>query len=334
MDKIRWGMIGCGDVTEVKSGPAFNRIEHSILAAVMARTGEKARDYAQRHGVPAWYERADALIHDPQVNAIYIATPPDAHCEYTLMAAAAGKPVYVEKPMARTHAECLRMIEACKKAGVGLYVAYYRRCLPLYLKVKELVAGGAVGDVRLVSVRLLHSFHPGDRDLPWRVRPEISGGGHFYDLGAHQLDYLDDLLGPVTASAGQAANQAGLYPAEDAVTGSWMHQSGVLGSGVWCFTTAHAQQTDHTEIIGSRGRLVFSFFETQPLRLETDQGVEEFDFKRQDPIQEPLIQTVVNALRGVGTCPSTGESAARTNAVMENLVASYNSKSQQNIRAG
>lgn len=319
MDKIQWGMIGCGDVTEVKSGPAFSRIAHSSLVAVMRRDGTKARDYAARHGVPRWYDQADDLIHDPQVNAIYIATPPDAHCEYTLRAAQAGKPVYVEKPMARTYAECQRMIAACRAAGVGLFVAYYRRCLPLYRKVQELVAGGAVGDVRLVSLRLVHPFHPGDENQPWRVRPEISGGGHFYDLGSHQLDYLDFLFGPVTSASGQAANQAGLYPAEDIVTASWRHESGVLGAGVWCFTAAPGQRADQVEITGSRGRLTFPFFEQQPLRLETAQGIEEFDFPRQDPVQQPLIQTVVDELRGVGRCPSTGESAARTSAVMEKM---------------
>jgi predicted dehydrogenase len=320
MDEIRWGIIGCGDVTEVKSGPAFNRVEHSSLVAVMRRDGEKARDYALRHQVPRWYDQVNALIDDPEVNAIYIATPPDAHCDYTLRAARAGKPVYVEKPMARTHAECLKMIEGCQHAGVSLFVAYYRRCLPLYLKVQELITNGVIGSVRFVSIQLVHSAHEGDEHQPWRVRPEIAGGGHFYDLASHQLDALDFLLGPVTAVGGQSANQAGLYPAEDIVTASWRHASGALGSGVWCFTAAPGRRTDLTEITGSQGRLSFSFFESQPLVLETSHGVEEIHFPRQDPIQQPLIQTVVDDLRGVGHCPSTAESGARTNAVMEKIV--------------
>ena len=229
MDEINWGIIGCGDVTEVKSGPAFSRVEHSSLSAVMRRDGEKARDYARRHQVPRWYDQADALIDDPEVNAIYIATPPDSHCAYTLRAAQAGKPVYVEKPMARTYAECQQMIEACQSAGVSLFVAYYRRCLPLFVKIRELIHSGAIGDVRVVSVQLIHAVHPGDEDVPWRVRPEIAGGGHFYDLASHQLDYLDYLLSPIRAAGGQAANQAGLYPAEDCVTASWRHEFGRAG---------------------------------------------------------------------------------------------------------
>ena len=319
-DLIRWGMIGCGDVTEVKSAPAFNRVEHSSLAAVMGRNAEKTRDYAARHGVPRWYTNADELIEDPEVNAIYIATPPDSHCEYTLRAARAGTPVYVEKPMARTVAECDQMIAACQAAGAPLFVAYYRRRLPLFMKAKELVAAGAVGEVRFILVRLVHPFHPGDETQPWRVRPEISGGGYFYDLGAHQFDYLDDLFGPIRSAVGHAANQAGLYPAEDLVTASWRHESGVMGSGVWCFTAPAEQRIDQAEIVGSRGRITFSFFESQPLVVETAAGVETYSFARQDPIQQPLIQTVVDELRGVGKCPSTGESGARTNRVLQRIV--------------
>ena len=136
-DTVKWGILGVGDVCEVKSAPAMQLIKNSELVAVMRRNGAKAKDYARRHQVPKWYDKAEDLIHDPDVNAIYIATPPNAHCELTIKAAEAGKPVYVEKPMARTFSECEQMIAACKKANVPLYVAYYRRMLPNFLKLKQ-----------------------------------------------------------------------------------------------------------------------------------------------------------------------------------------------------
>jgi 1,5-anhydro-D-fructose reductase (1,5-anhydro-D-mannitol-forming) len=183
---IRWGIIGVGDVTEVKSGPALQRAKHSALVAVMRRTSELARDYAERHGVLKWYDDADALINDPEVDAVYIATPPDSHMVYTLRVAQAGKPIYVEKPMARNHAECQRMIDACRTAGVPLFVAYYRRALPRFLKVKELVDSGALGEARFVTVTLTQPPAEYDPDnLPWRVIPEIAGGGLFVDLASH-----------------------------------------------------------------------------------------------------------------------------------------------------
>ncbi|WP_210485866.1 Gfo/Idh/MocA family protein [Rufibacter aurantiacus] len=319
---IRWGIIGCGDVTEVKSGPAFQKVPHSKLVAVMRRNGEKAQDYARRHGVPRWYDDAQALIQDPEVDAVYIATPPGSHLEYTLAVAAAGKPVYVEKPMALNHTQCQEMVAACQKAGVPLYVAYYRRRLPSFLKVKELVDSGAIGEVRFVNIRL---FHPAQdnldqQNLPWRVLPEISGGGLFFDLASHQLDYLDYLLGPIASASGQTANQAGLYPAEDIVTGQFRFQNGVLGTGIWCFTVAPGQFRDEIEIIGSRGRITFPSFALEPIKLETEKGTEEFFLPPPQHVQQPFIQTIVEELTGQGQCPSTGETAARTAWVMDQIV--------------
>ncbi len=326
-DEIRWGILGCGDVTEVKSGPAFDRIEGSSRVAVMRRDGEKARDYAQRHGVPRWYSNADELIADPEVNAIYIATTPDSHAEYTMRAASARKPVYVEKPMARTHDECKRMIDACHDADVPLFVAYYRRRLPTFLKARELIEDGAIGDVRFAGVTLVGPPSPDHLDagaLPWRVLPEISGGGLFFDVGSHQLDLLDFLLGPIDSARGHAVNQAGWYPAEDAVSASFAFESGVIGNGIWCFNLSAQDNIDRTDIVGSRGRITFSTFGLdEPLTLVRENGkTEEFRLPPPAHVQEPLIQTIVDALRGLGTCPSTGVTAARTSHAMDCVVAS------------
>lgn len=321
MRTIRWGMIGCGDVTEVKSGPAFRKADHSSLVAVMRRDGALAADYARRHGVPRWYDDADALIRDPEVDAIYVATPPSSHREYTLRAARAGKPVYVEKPMALDHAECREMIDACRDAGVPLHVAYYRRALPRFLKIKELLDARAIGDVRFVTVTLHQPLSPEDLDparLPWRVDPAVAGGGRFVDLASHMLDFLDFALGPIRDVAGLASNQAGRYPAEDIVTGIFAFESGVHGVGAWCFTAFDRQ--DHTEIVGSEGRIAYSTFDTRPIVLTTAAGVTEFPIDNPPHIQQPLVQMIVDALNGAGTCPSTGESAARTTWVMDRML--------------
>ena len=324
MERVSWGIVGCGNVTEVKSGPAFNKIPDSELVAVMRRNGALACDYAARHGVPTWYDDADALIDDPDVNAVYIATPPDSHCEYTLRAAQAGKPVYVEKPMARTHAECIRMIDACEKAGVPLFVAYYRRRLPNFLKIRDLVRSGAIGDVRLVNVVLYKAMRdepPPPEGSNWRVVPEIAGAGHFYDLASHQLDFLDYVLGPIASEHGIAANQAGRYEAEDVVTAGWQHQSGAMGTGAWCFTVGESADRDRTEIVGSAGTIHFSFFDDSPIQLTSDGGVESFPIPYPTHVQQPMIETVVDALLGRGECASTGVTAARTNRVMESIIA-------------
>jgi len=190
---VRWGIIGCGDVTEVKSGPGLQMAAGSQLVAVMRRSGALAADYARRHGVPRWYDSAEALIADPGVDAVYVATPPGSHAAYALAAAAAGKPAYVEKPMARHAAECDRMVEAFARSGLPLFVAYYRRRLPCFLKVEELVRSGALGRMTGVSYRLAEPHHRGGEQ--WRTDAELAGAGHFLDLASHALDLLDYLLG-------------------------------------------------------------------------------------------------------------------------------------------
>ena len=321
MRTIRWGIIGCGDVTEVKSGPALQQAANSALVAVMRRNGDLARDYARRHGVPRWYDDAGALIEDPDVDAVYIATPPSSHEEYVLRVARAGKPVYVEKPMARDFVECRDMVDACRAANVPLFVAYYRRALPRFLEIKSLIDTGAIGDVRYVSVTLLRPSDYGvvaGAPLPWRVLPEIAGAGLFLDLASHMLDFLDFALGPIREARGIASSQARLYPAEDIVTATFRFASGAHGVGTWCFSAFESR--DHTEIVGTEGMISYSTFESTPIVLTTRDGVTEMPIPNPPHIQQPLIQLIVNALNGEGTSPSTGETAARTSWVMDQML--------------
>jgi predicted dehydrogenase len=287
----------------------------------MRRTGDLARDYAQRHGVPRWHDDAAALINDHEVDAVYVATPPSSHKEYALLSARAGKPVYVEKPMALNAAECASMIDACKAARVPLFVAYYRRALPRFLKVKELLESGAIGDVRFVRIDFHQpaSIATGAASLPWRVKPEVSGGGLFVDLASHMLDFLDDALGPIREARGLASNQAHLYPAEDIVTSTFRFESGVHGSGVWCFSAFGKR--DWTEIVGTAGRVSYATFDSTPVVLTTSAGTTEFPIDNPPHIQQPLIQLIVDDLNGIGTSPSTGETAARTSWVMDQMLA-------------
>jgi len=322
LDTVRWGIIGCGNVTEVKSGPAFQKAAHSRLVAVMRRDGAKARDYAQRHGVSAWYDDAQKLIDDSDVYAVYVATPPSTHKQYALAAIAAHKPVYIEKPMAMNAVECAEIVRAGAAANVPLFVAYYRRRLPRFLQVQELLREGAIGRPRIVYV-LVHVPHdPRYRDpdnLPWHVRPEISGGGLFVDIGCHTLDLLDFLLGPIVSVSGRTSNQLHAYPAEDTVAMSFAFGNGVLGTGLWNFGSGANE--DRVEIVGDAGRLVFATFGDAPIRCENAAGSREYALPNPPHIQQPLIETIVAELRGQkGACPSTAVSAARTNWVMDQVL--------------
>lgn len=320
---INWGIVGCGKVTEVKSGPAFNKIENSRLVAVMRRNGELAKDYANRHNVGKWYSDAEELIADPDVNAIYIATPPGFHKEYTLLAAKYKKPVYVEKPMAINYKESLEMIEVCKQAGIPLFVAYYRRALPRFLKIKELIDQGAIGQPLFVKTTQYQKLiETNDKDTPWRVNPNISGGGLFFDLASHNLDIMAFLLGPITEANGIASNQSNAYLAEDIVSGTYLFESGVHGVGTWCFSAFKEEDTN--EIIGTKGKLVFSTFKHEPIQLISESSKQEWEFDAPTHIQQPLIKTIVDELIGKGKCRSTGVTASKTNWVMDEMTKNYN----------
>lgn len=321
---VRWGIIGCGNVTEVKSGPALQKAAGSALVAVMRRDAALAADYAKRHGVPKWHGDAQALVDDPDVDAVYVATPPSTHREYALMAMRAGKPVYVEKPMALDACECEDMLRASRECGVPLFVAYYRRALPRFLEIRELLREGAIGEPRRVNVAYRRPLSPEYRDpgnLPWRVRPEVSGGGLFVDLGSHTLDLLDFLFGPIASVDGTAVSLSGAYPAEDTVAMSFAFDGGLQGTGEWSFC-AEAYR-DEIEVVGDRGRLAFATFGDGPVVVESERGIRGFRIGDPPHIQQPLIETVVAELRGEGRCPSTGESALRTTRVIDQVLARH-----------
>lgn len=320
LDTVRWGIIGCGNVSEVKSGPAFQKAPHSQLVAVMRRDGDKARDYAQRHGVPRWYMDAEKLVADAEVDAVYVATPPSTHKHYALLAIAASKPVYVEKPFALNAAECEDITAAGRAANVPVFVAYYRRALPRFAKVRELLFDEhAIGAPRIVNVVLHEPHHPRYHDpanLPWHVRPEISGGGIFVDIGCHTLDLLDWLFGPLRRVAGTTSNQLRAYSPEDTVAMSFAFDNGMLGTGLWNFGSL--QHEDRIEIVGDGGRMCFATFGDGPIHIENAAGTREYRIDNPAHIQQPLVETVVRELRGeVGACPSTAISAARTSGVMD-----------------
>lgn len=321
MKEIRWGILGCGEVTEVKSGPGFQKADASRLVAVMRRNGGLAADYARRHGVARWYEDASALIADAEVDAVYVATPPAAHKPLALLCAAAGKPCYLEKPMALNHAESQELVRAFAQAGVPLFVAYYRRAMPRFAKIRELLAEGAIGAARYVNLVLHQPPVAADLDpaeQPWRVDPAIAGGGRFVDMGSHQLDFLDALFGPISEVRGFAASHLPHARVEDTVSAAFSFASGLSGSASWCF--AAANQADRCEIVGEKGSIVFSTFDDTPIRLLRPAGEESFAIPNPAHVQQPMIQNVVDCLLGRATALSTGESAARTDAVIDRIL--------------
>ena len=327
MKQINWGFIGCGEVTEKKSGPAFNEVEGSRVIAVMSRTEKRARSYAERHHVPKWYTDAQEIINDPDINAVYVATPPSSHATYAIMAMHAGKPVYVEKPLASSYDECARINRVSELTGVPCYVAYYRRYLPYFQRVKKIITDGVIGKVTNVQIRFSvppRAFDDASRkNLPWRLQPEIAGGGYFYDLAPHQLDLMQDIFGVITEASGISTNRGGFYAAEDSVSACFQFENGVPGSGSWCFVGHHSAEEDCIEVVGTEGMLSFSVFNYDPILLVTSEGTRSITVPNPPYVQLPIIRSVIRDLQGLDICTATSVSATPVNWVLDRILGKF-----------
>jgi len=327
MKILQWGFIGCGEVTEIKSGPAFSEVEGSTVVAVMSRHEKNARRYAERHGISKWYTDAQELIDDPDVNAIYIATPPSSHATYAIMAMKAGKPVYVEKPLAATYEDCARVNRVSEETGVPCFVAYYRRYLPYFQKVKDIVDNGIIG--KTINVQIRFAVPPREEDygkdgqLPWRLQPDIAGGGYFYDLAPHQLDLLQHIYGVITEARGIRANRGGYYGAEDSVCACFEFEGGLPGSGSWCFVAHESAREDRIDIIGDQGSVSFSVFDYQPIKLHTSEGLQTITVPNPPYVQYPIIKSVCEHLQGIGLCECTSVSATPVNWVLDRILGKF-----------
>jgi predicted dehydrogenase len=325
MNTISWGIIGCGDVSEVKSGPAFQKATASKLVAVMRRNASLAEDYARRHSVPKWYASAQQLIDDPEINAIYIATPPSSHEEYTLAALNAGKAVYVEKPMTVNAASAKIMGRAAKEKKVKLVVAHYRREQPLFKKIKQLINENAIGDIRLATIDFRKAvLSPEELAVPktaWRVDQQIAGGGLFHDLAPHQIDLMHYFFGEITGAHGVATNQAGAYSADDIVAGNILFKNGVVFSGTWSFAVAKQSEADRCAIIGSTGELQFSIFNHEPLVMINNGEKTCFSFDPLPHVQQPMIQAATDYFLGKRDNPCTADEGVTVMEILDKFTA-------------
>lgn len=317
---IRWGIIGCGNVTEKKSGPAYQKTAGFEIVAVMRRDAEKAADYAKRHGIKKHYSDADALINDPEVDAVYIATPPDSHKLYGLKVVEAGKICCIEKPLAPSYEDSKAISEAFESKNIPLFTAYYRRSLPRFKKVKKWIETNSIGQIRHINWHL--SKPASEQDLSglynWRTDVEVAKGGYFDDLASHGLDLFNYLLGDIKEVSGISLNQQNLYSAKDALVACWLHKSGITGTGSWNFGTATRE--DKVIIYGSQGTIQFSIFDEDPIVLTNENGIITETIEHPENVQLNHVGAMKEQLFGTGFHPSSGTSATHTSWVMDRIM--------------
>lgn len=318
---IRWGIIGCGDVTEHKSGPAFNKVPDSTLVAVMRRDAAKAKDYAERHGVPKYYSDGQQLINDPGINAIYIATPPESHEQYALDAMAAGKPVYVEKPMALSFAAAKKIKQFSEDKQVKLVVAHYRRAQPFFMTIKELVDNRELGEIisaDLIFNRIaLTAEELSQPQKAWRVDPALSGGGLFHDMAPHQLGLMLYFFGEVQQASGHSTNTNPLYKADDRVEGNILFNNAVTFKGSWDFNSDGDK--DECVITGSKGTISFPVFGKHEWVIRKDGNEEIQSFEIPMHVQQPMIHQTVQYFLGKAENPCPPEEGCEVMRLMESF---------------
>ena len=314
-NNVNWGIIGCGDVAEVKSGPAFYKIENSSLVAVMRRNEEKVKDYARRHQVSNWTTTASDLIENKLVNAIYIATPPSSHLQYALQAIQAGKNVYLEKPMVLNSEEANLLLEAVITSDVKVTIAHYRRKLPVFVKVRELLDANTIGEVSMATIDIKQSSNANliaKTDVNWRLNPEISGGGYFHDIAPHQIDLICHYFGEAFSIKKIESTEKQFSNA--VVKGEVLFENGIQFKGSWDFNAS--KDIDNCTIYGEKGSISFSFYGDE-IFVSVDGNKESYRYSNPKHVQQPMIEETVGYFLGNNPNPCSVDEAAIVTQIMD-----------------
>lgn len=277
---LQWGIIGAGKIAERQMVTAIGQASSQRLVAVMKRDLTRARAFADEHGVPHAYDNSEALFADPDVLAVYVATPPHLHAAQTIESAQAGKHVLCEKPLALDSRQAQRMIDACRANGVQLMVCYYQRYNSRHQQIRKLLAQGAIGQVTAVSLNFSDYFPP----TPgfWHHNPAISGGGALMDLGVHCVDLLRYLCGEVTEVMAMIDTLAAESPVEDTATLLLKLDNGAQAviTSHWSTANFEPQQANGLEIFGTLGTIQAAPIQAKDssgsLHLITEAGVQDF----------------------------------------------------------
>ncbi len=311
---IRWGIIGAGNVAEFKSGPALMQAPGSTVMAVMRRDPDKAHDFALRHNVPRWYTDVDALLADPEVDAVYIASPHHLHLAHVTRAAQAGKAILCEKPVGVSTAEAQAVVEVCRAASVSLTVAYYRRYWPIVQEMRRLLAEGAIGDVVQARVQLVDYFQP-DPARAWLTEPEQAGGGALANAGSHWVDLIRYLLGEVVEVTAAGSEHFGGLKTEDTIGIQMrMVNHALVSLNVTLCSRAAVNEFD---IAGTDGRLFAGPLSDGRLTLERgNREPEVLHFPRSTAAHMELVTEVVRTLAAGEPSPVPGDEAVATWQIM------------------
>jgi predicted dehydrogenase len=295
MNKLAWGLIGCGDIARKRIAPALRDLDECDLIAVSRQRKELAESFAKEFGARKWYAAWEDLLKDDDIAAVYIATPVFLHAAQTIAAAEAGKHVLCEKPMAMTSAECERMIASCRANRVKLGVAYYRHFYPVVTRAKEVVQSGEIGVPVLAQINAFELFDPRpDHPRAWLLDKNRSGGGPMFDFGCHRIEVLANILGSIKQVRSMTANVVLDRQVEDTATALFQFEQGSCGM----LSVSHAvrEPQDSLDIFGERGSIHVPILNEGTIRITNNDGERTERHPPDQNLHAPLIRDFVEAV--------------------------------------
>ena len=306
LKEIKWGFIGCGKVVQDKSGIAFNTVPDSSIFAIMRRNLEDAHTSANLFNAQYWFDNINDLLASG-INAVYIATPPGLHYKQAMACCDAGKPVYIEKPFARNYTEAYSITEAFRKREVPLYVGHYRRALPRFIKIKQILDENQIGKVCSVDFKLNRIFSKQEA----------------LNIAAHTLDIIAFLFGDINEINGFAVNNGTECPLEDTVVLSFQTKKRIIGTA--CFNCISNEKSDRMIVKGTKGSLEFSIHGRHDIVVNNyvSNSIDIIEIKDPKVIEEPMIKSVVDDLLKRGDCPCTGEDALSTYLAIDKVLDNF-----------
>ena len=316
---IRWGFLGCGKVVRTKSGDAFRNVPNSTIEVIRRRNLDAAKESAEYFGAPYWCDRIEELLAS-EIDAVYIATPPGLHYEQAMACLNAGKAVYLEKPFARNYTEAKELTEAFEEAGVPLYIGHYRRALPRFLKIREMLKSNIIGDVTDIDFYLNRIFSRKEADNSWLYNPVLSGGGKYYDIAPHTVDIIQFLFGNITEVQGSARNLGVGCPLENVVEMTFVTEKGVNGKARFCCVAD--EKSDRMHVTGTKGTMEFSVHGKTDVIVKDENGtiIEQFDLPDPKAVEESMVQSVVEDLLGISKCESKAKDVLVTYKIIDEVL--------------
>jgi predicted dehydrogenase len=295
MLKVRWGLIGCGDIARRRVAPALRDLPVCELVAVSRANFAQAESFAREFGAKSWYRDWRDLVKDPDVDAVYIATPVHLHAAQAVAAAEAGKHVLCEKPLALSTKECERMIAASEANNVRLGVAYYRRFYPAVERAKTILRAGEIGMPVVVQMNAFERFEPEPTNpRRWLLEKGLSGGGPLFDFGCHRVEVLINLFGSVKAVKGYVANILYRREVEDTACALIRFEDGP--HAVLSVTHAAREPQDTLDIFGSLGSIHVDVLNEGRLKIKTAGGERVEHHPPHQNLHQPLIEDFARAV--------------------------------------